>query len=64
MLQIKTNKNFNSYLFDLIVNSNKLTSTPYKLPTSIVINRKDALLVEDIAKKHSLKILDSILIGM
>ena len=59
MLMIFTNNNFNSTLFNLIINSNKLTSTPYKFSHSIVINPKDLPLVQKIAKRNSLKILDS-----
>ena len=62
LLKITTNKNFNSTLFDLLINSNKLRKSPVKLANNILILPADFKIASDIAKRNELKILDAVIV--
>ena len=54
LIKISTSKNFNSILFQNIINSNKLTKSPVKLKHSILISSKDLSTIKKITKRLSL----------
>jgi len=41
LIKISTSKNFNSILFNLIINNNNITKSPIKFQNSILISSKD-----------------------
>lgn len=54
LIKISTSKNFNSTLFNKIINSNKLTKSAIKLKHSIIISSKDLPTIKKITKQISL----------
>lgn len=56
LIKISTSKNFNSILFNLIINNNNITKSPIKFRNSILISSKDLKLIKKITKNNYLKL--------
>ena len=56
LIKISTSKNFNSILFNLIINNNNITKSPIKFQNSILISSKDLKLIKKITKNNYLKL--------
>jgi len=56
LIKISTSKNFNSILFNLIINNNNITKSPIKFQNYILISSKDLKLIKKITKNNYLKL--------